>query len=51
MTARTFPVEAGHIMLFARAIGDGNPVCRNPEQARTSEVGAGCSPTMGTTAV
>jgi acyl dehydratase len=26
VTARHFPVEAGHIMMFARAIGDPNPV-------------------------
>ena len=26
MTIERFPVEAGHIMLFARAIGDANPV-------------------------
>jgi len=26
MTARKFPIEAGQIMMFARAIGDGNPV-------------------------
>ena len=26
MTAQRFPVEAGHIMTFARAIGDPNPV-------------------------
>ena len=25
MTAERFPVEAGHIMLFARAVGDPNP--------------------------
>ena len=25
MTVERFPVEAGHIMLFARAIGDANP--------------------------
>jgi hypothetical protein len=28
-----FPVEAGHIMLFARAIGDPNPSCADPERA------------------
>ena len=25
MTVERFPVEAGHIMIFARAIGDENP--------------------------
>ena len=40
MTASRFPIEAGHIMLFARAIGDFNPVYRDADAARTSEVGA-----------
>ena len=26
MTVERFPIEAGHIMMFARAIGDDNPV-------------------------
>jgi acyl dehydratase len=26
MTASQFPIEAGHIMMFARAIGDHNPI-------------------------
>lgn len=25
MTGQPFPVEAGHILMFARAIGDENP--------------------------
>ncbi len=25
MAARRFPIEAGHIMMFARALGDPNP--------------------------
>ena len=28
MTIERFPVEAGHILMFARAIGDTNPVVR-----------------------
>lgn len=35
----TFPVEAGHIMLFARAIGDENPIYKDAEYAKASEVG------------
>jgi acyl dehydratase len=35
----TFPVEAGHIMLFARAIGDTNPVYHDAEAAQKSEAG------------
>ena len=30
----TFPVEAGHIMLFARAVGDTNPVYNDAEAAK-----------------
>ena len=33
MAAKRFPIEAGHIMLFARAIGDPNPIYYDPEQA------------------
>jgi acyl dehydratase len=39
MAAKTFPIEAGHIMMFARAIGDDNPVYRDPEAAKTTEGG------------
>jgi acyl dehydratase len=35
----TFPIEATHIMMFARAIGDENPVYHDAEKARDSEVG------------
>jgi hypothetical protein len=27
-----FPIEAGHILMFARAIGDPNPIYKDPEQ-------------------
>jgi acyl dehydratase len=40
----TFPVEAGHIMLFARAIGDYNPVYHDAEVAKNSEVGGIIAP-------
>jgi hypothetical protein len=33
MTVERFPVEAGHIMMFARAIGDPNPIYYDPERA------------------
>ena len=33
MAVKRFPIEAGHIMLFARAIGDPNPIYYDPEQA------------------
>ena len=32
-----FPVEAGHIMLFARSVGDKNQVYYDAEYAKTSE--------------
>ena len=35
----TFPVEASHIMMFARAIGDTNPVYHDAAAAKQSEAG------------
>jgi acyl dehydratase len=40
----TFPVEAGHIMLFARAVGDINPVYHDADAAKQSEVGGIVAP-------
>lgn len=37
MATERFPVEAGHIELFARAIGDPNPVYRDAAYAESSE--------------
>jgi acyl dehydratase len=39
-----FPVEAGQIMLFARAIGDPNPIYSDEEHARATEVGGIIAP-------
>jgi acyl dehydratase len=39
MTAHRFPVEAGHIMMFARAVGDHNKVYSDPEYAASTEIG------------
>ncbi len=39
MAKITFPVEASHIMMFARAIGDTNPVYYDAEAAKASEAG------------
>ncbi len=39
MAVDRFPVEAGHIMMFARAVGDDNPVYHSAEHARSTEVG------------
>lgn len=44
MTKLTFPVEAGHIMLFARAVGDTNPVYHDAEAAKKTEVGGIIAP-------
>ena len=44
MSIERFPVEAGHIMLFARSVGDPNPVYHDEEQARKSEVGGVIAP-------
>ena len=33
MATQRFPVEAAHVMMFARAVGDPNPVYVDPEQA------------------
>ena len=44
MAAKKFPVEAGHIMMFARAVGDPNPIYHDEEYARTCEVGSVIAP-------
>ena len=44
MAVERFPVEAGHVLMFARSIGDPNPVYRDAEQAAASEVGGLIAP-------
>ena len=39
MAVDRFPVEAGHIMMFARAVGDDNPIYHSQEHAAKTEVG------------
>ncbi len=39
MAVDRFPVEAGHIMMFARAVGDDNPIYYSDEHAQATEVG------------
>ncbi len=39
-----FPVEAGHILMFARAIGDTNPLYTDSEAAARSEAGGVVAP-------
>jgi hypothetical protein len=40
MAIERFPIEAGHVMMFARAIGDPDPVYADADLAAASEVGA-----------
>jgi acyl dehydratase len=44
MAAKRFPVEAGHVLMFARSIGDPNPVYGDPDHAATTEVGGLIAP-------
>jgi hypothetical protein len=44
MAVDKFPIEAGHIMLFARAIGDPNNVYYDAAYARGTEPGAVIAP-------
>jgi acyl dehydratase len=44
MSVRRFPIEEGHILTFARAIGDPNPIYRDAEYARSTEPGGIIAP-------
>jgi hypothetical protein len=44
VAAKKFPVEAGHIMMFARSVGDPNPIYYDEEQAKNTEPGAIIAP-------
>jgi acyl dehydratase len=37
MTAKRFPVEAGHILMFARSVGDDNRVYSDEDYAKSTE--------------
>jgi N-terminal half of MaoC dehydratase len=39
-----FPIEAGHILMFARSIGDPNPIYEDAEYAQGTEVGLVIAP-------
>ena len=39
MATDHFPIEAGHIMLFARSIGDTNPIYHDASAAAETEPG------------
>jgi acyl dehydratase len=47
----TFPIEATHIMMFARALGDENPVYHDAEKAKNTEAGGIIAPPTFATAV
>ncbi len=44
MAVEKFPVEASHIMMFARSIGDANPIYYDEEHAKTTEPGSIIAP-------
>ncbi len=44
MTAKTFPVEASHILMFARSVGDENPIYADADHARSTEGGSIIAP-------
>ena len=44
MVAKRFPIEAGHILMFARSVGDENPIYVDEDYARATEVGAIIAP-------
>ena len=44
MAVKRFPVEESHILMFARSIGDPNPIYADPDYARGTEVGAVIAP-------
>jgi len=44
MAIKKFPVEASHILMFARAVNDPNPIYSDEDYARKSEVGAVIAP-------
>jgi hypothetical protein len=44
MSVERFPIEASHVLMFARSIGDYNPIYSDEEYAKKSEVGAIIAP-------
>lgn len=44
MAVDKFPVEAGHIMMFARAVGDTNRIYHDADYARNTEPGSIIAP-------
>src|SRR5438552_14820926 len=50
MAIERFPVEASHVLMFARAIGDPNPIYADADVAAASEAGASPAPPTCVTA-
>jgi hypothetical protein len=44
MAVERFPVEASHIMMFARSVGDENPIYHDAEYAKKTEPGTIIAP-------
>jgi N-terminal half of MaoC dehydratase len=44
MAAKRFPIEAGHIMMFARSVGDDNQVYYDEDYAKRTEAGGIIAP-------
>jgi hypothetical protein len=44
MAVGKFPVEASHIMMFARSVGDDNPIYMDEDHAKGTEPGAVIAP-------
>lgn len=44
MAEEKFPIEAGHIMMFSRAIGDKNPIYTDEDYAKSTEPGSIIAP-------
>ncbi len=44
MAVKKFPVEYTHIMMFARSVGDENPIYHDEEYAKKTEVGGIIAP-------
>jgi acyl dehydratase len=44
MAVERFPIEAGHVLMFARSIGDPNPVYADPGAEATAAVGGLIAP-------
>ena len=44
MAGEKFPIEVGHIMMFARAVGDANPIYYDEDYAKKTETGGIIAP-------